>query len=282
VRTYAECIPCFLRQALEAARMASPDEAVHERVVREVARAAGSMEMRSTPPEMAQVIHRAVREASGVTDPYRELKSRSNRAALSVYPRLARDVAAAGDPFEAALRFAIVGNIIDCGTGNHIPPEALDREIEAAWRPKLDTGRVGALRSKLEEAGRVLYLGDNAGEIVFDRLLLEQIDPSRVTFVVRGAPVLNDATIEDAAAAGLTEMIEVIANGSDAPGTILSDCSAAFVKRFRDADLVIAKGQGNFESLEREPGRVFFVLQAKCPVIARDLGCEVGDFIVTD
>jgi uncharacterized protein with ATP-grasp and redox domains len=262
--------------------MASSDPAVHERVVREVARAAGTVEMRTTPPAMGQLIHRVVRAASGVDDPYRDLKSTFNRQALSVYPRLSLAVETADDPFEAALRFSIAGNIIDCGAGNNPSAETLERAVDAAWGPSLDPDRVGRLRSALDGAADVLYLGDNAGEIVFDRLLVERIGPSRVTFAVRGAPVLNDATLEDARDTGLSNIVGVIDNGSDAPGTLLDDCSAEFVSRFRGASVVIAKGQGNFESLDPEPGRVFFVLQAKCPVIARDLGCSVGDFVVTD
>lgn len=262
--------------------MASPDPAVHERVVREVARAAGDFEMQSTPPEMAQTIHRTVREASGVADPYAELKSSSNRAALAAYPELERAVEAAEDSFVAALRLSIAGNIMDCGTGNHLTSGTLERAVEAAWEPPLDEARVRRLRDALDGDRKILYLGDNAGEIVFDRLLVERIGPERVTFAVRGAPVLNDATLADAEATSMAKIVEVVPNGSDAPGTLLADCSPEFVRRFRDADVVIAKGQGNFESLEREPGRVFFVLQAKCPVIARDLGREVGDFVVTD
>ena len=113
-------------------------------------------------------------------------------------------------------------------------------------------------------------------EIVFDRLLIEQLPREKVTLVVRGAPVSNDATMIDAEDTGLTKLLEVIDNGSDAPGTILDDCSHAFRERFDSADLIIAKGQGNYESLSEVEKDIYFLLKAKCPVIARDLGCEVG------
>ncbi len=121
-------------------------------------------------------------------------------------------------------------------------------------------------------AGRILYLADNAGEIVFDRLLVEALAPQRVTLAVRGTPVLNDATAADARAVGLTEICEVIDNGSDAPGTVLEDCSREFRQRFSTADLIIAKGQGNFETLSEAPGNIFFLFKVKCPVIATRTG----------
>jgi len=109
---------------------------------------------------------------------------------------------------------------------------------------------------------------------------VEQLPAAKVTVAVRGTPVINDATMADARVAGLTEIVEVIDNGSDAPGTILEDCSDLFRERFGNADLIIAKGQGNYETLSSSRGNVFFVLKAKCPVIAAHLGCRVGDLIL--
>ena len=126
----------------------------------------------------------------------------------------------------------------------------------------------------------MLYLADNAGEIVFDWLLLEQMPVEKVTVAVRGSPVLNDATIADTQAAGIPGLVELIDNGSDAPGTILDDCSAEFRRRFDRTDLIIAKGQGNYETLNEVEKDIFFVLKAKCPVIARDLDCHVGSLIL--
>jgi uncharacterized protein with ATP-grasp and redox domains len=125
-----------------------------------------------------------------------------------------------------------------------------------------------------------LYLADNAGEIAFDRLLVERISPGRVTLAVRGAPVINDATLADAQAVGLDKIVEVIDNGSDAPGTILDDCHSDFRRRFAGADLIIAKGQGNYETLSDGPGNLFFLFKAKCPVIADHIGQPVGTQIM--
>jgi hypothetical protein len=132
----------------------------------------------------------------------------------------------------------------------------------------------------LKEAEEILYIADNAGEIIFDRLLIERLPIEKVTVAVKGSPVINDATMEDALLAGLPRIVEVVDNGSDGPGTILETCSRAFIDCFDKADLVIAKGQGNYESLSEADKNIFFVLKAKCPVIARDLGCEVGEMIL--
>ena len=142
------------------------------------------------------------------------------------------------------------------------------------------TGDIQELADAADRARDILYLADNAGEIVFDRLLIEQLPPGRVTVAVKGGPVLNDATRSDAAVAGLNELAEVIDNGSDAPGTLLGDCSHSFRERFDRADLVIAKGQGNYETLSDARKDVFFLLKAKCPVIAHHLGCDVGRTVV--
>jgi uncharacterized protein with ATP-grasp and redox domains len=128
----------------------------------------------------------------------------------------------------------------------------------------------------------ILYIADNAGEIVFDRILVEEIQDfeNRVVFVVKGGPILNDATMMDAREAGLTDIVRVIDNGCDAPGTILELCNDAFIEELNRADLIISKGQGNYETLSDIPRNVFFLLKAKCPVIAGDLSVHVGDLIL--
>ena len=142
------------------------------------------------------------------------------------------------------------------------------------------TGDQDGFRQALSKAHKILYLADNAGEIAFDRLLIEQLLPERVTLAVRGAPVINDATMDDARAVGLHEIVEVIDNGSDAPGTILADCSEDFNRRFAEADLILAKGQGNFETLSDDHRKIYFLFKAKCPVIAAHVGLPVGTHVL--
>jgi len=279
MKTYFDCIPCFVRQTLDAVRFATDDQAVHERVLREVLSAASQMDMQVSPPVMGQQIHRLIRQLTGQDDPYRQVKDEFNKLALQWYGKFKARIDKSDEPLETAVRLAIAGNIIDFGVGNHLDQSSVRNAIEHALTNEL-LGSFRAFRERVASAENILYLADNAGEIVFDRLLIEQLPTRKITLVVKGQPVINDATITDAQAAGLTELVEVIDNGSDAPGTILEECSRQFQQRFKAADLVIAKGQGNYETLSDVDKEIFFVLKIKCPVIARHLGCEVGSLIL--
>ncbi len=279
MRTFFDCIPCFVRQALDAVRRATDDEAIQEEVLRETLRAASAMDMRTSPPAMGRTIHRFIRERVGEGDPYREMKEHSNELARALYPALKSRVKRSANPLEAATRLAIAGNIIDVAVNQHVSQRDIDEAMAEALAAPFN-GDIDAFAEAIHAADNILYLADNAGEIVFDRLLVEQLTLEKVTLAVRGAPVINDATRSDALAAGLTEIVEVIDNGSDAPGTIIEDCSESFRRRFDDADLVIAKGQGNYETLSEAKRDIFFALKAKCPVIADDMGCTVGELVL--
>jgi len=280
MRTSLDCIPCFLRQTLEAARFVTDAPAVHERVLRDVLRLTAEMDFAQCPPVVAREIHRMLRAMTGVDDPYRAVKDRFNRMALEMLPELADTVKEASDPLATALRLAIAGNVIDLGVNGEMTEDEVRRSIHDALNEPFD-GDVDAFGQAVERARKILYLADNAGEIVFDRLLIEQLPVSLVTLAVRGGPILNDATMADAQAAGLCDVVDVIESGSDAPGTILGDCNEEFRKRFSESDLVIAKGQGNFETLSDQPGEIFFLLKVKCPVIADHVGLPVGTHVLT-
>ena len=259
--------------------MVSTDHAVHERLLREVLRWIAEMDLNETPPVLAQRIHRRLREISAVADPYRAAKDHWNQLALSLLPDLKTMVQAAPDPFTMALRLAIAGNVIDMGVHAAVTETDLRRSIDQVLTGPL-TGDLDTFRKSVAEARNILYLADNAGEIVFDRLLIEQLLPKPVTLVVRGSPILNDATLVDARTAGLDKIVNVVANGSDAPGTLLEECHEDFRRRWTEADLIIAKGQGNFETLDEEPANIFFLFKVKCPVIATDVGLPVGSAVL--
>jgi uncharacterized protein with ATP-grasp and redox domains len=279
MKTCLDCIPCFVHQALEASRFVTDDAGTHEEVVRHVLRLAAGMSMDRPPPEMGQAIHRRLRELTGALDPYREPKGRFTRLAMDMLPDLAALVARSADPLASAVRLAIAANIIDLAAGRN-PSEAevrraLDRALGEPFVGDMEDFRRAAAGAK-----SILYLADNAGEIAVDRLLVQELGPARVTVAVRGAAVINDATLEDAREAGIHELAALIDNGSDAPGTILDDCSEPFRKQFREADLVIAKGQGNFETLSDAPGAVFFLFKIKCPVVADHVGLAEGTHVL--
>jgi hypothetical protein len=276
---YLDCIPCFLRQSLDAARHATQDPYIHERVMREVLRLADNLDMSQSPPKIGQQIHRLIRKLTGVEDPYHGVKTQFNNASMKLYPKMRQCIIKSENPLETAIRAAIAGNIIDLGVKSQLPETELEETIEQCLSGKLSGGQLGAFRNAVNEAEDILYLADNAGEIVFDRLLIEQLPVDKITVVVKGSPVINDATMEDAIYAGLPQIVDVIDNGSDAPGTILQSCSKSFRDYFDKADLVIAKGQGNYETLSDVDKNIFFILKAKCSVIAGDIGCEIGQMI---
>lgn len=281
MRTHLECIPCFVRQAIDSARRVTDSPAVHEQLLREVLAVAAEMPFDQPPPVMGQLIHRRIRELTGLADPYLAAKRQANEFALRLYPDLKRRIERAGDSFGLAVMLAMAGNIVDLGVKSQLSDEEVHAAIAAALETVPDCAAIDDLRQAVATAQDILYLADNAGEIVFDRLLIERLPTEKVTLAVKGAPIINDALRADAEAAGLTRLVEVIDNGSDVPGTVLNACSASFRGRFDAADLVIAKGQGNYETLgERSRGNVFFLLKVKCGVIARDTGCDLGQMVI--
>ncbi len=275
MKTSLDCIPCLLRQTLEAARLVSTDTTMHEQVLRSVLFWTGEMDLSQSPPAMAQRIHRRLREVSGVDDPYREAKNRWNHLAMELLPALKDQIESSNDPLLMAARLAITGNIIDMGISANLTESNVRQAVEQAMIAPF-FGEEDLFREAVARAKSILYLADNAGEIAFDRLLIEQLSPERVTLVVRGAPVINDATLIDARAVGLDKIVEVIDNGSDAPGTILDDCHQEFRHRFATSDMIIAKGQGNFETLSNEPGNLFFLFKVKCPLTAVHVNRPLG------
>ena len=277
MRTYLDCYPCFLRQALSAARRVAADDVQQHAIMEQTLGFLQALPPGKTPPEIGYAVHRLVRAAMGNSDPYRDLKAHSTRAALALYPCLKSLVAESADPLETAVRLSIAGNIIDFALSDELAD--LEATVERILAAPLAVDDLAALRAALDAADRVLYLADNAGETVFDRVLIEAL-ALPVTYAVKGGPTLNDATREDALAAGLEMCATIIDNGSAAPGTILSLCSEDFRQTYAAAPLVIAKGQANYETLSAAGPRVFCLLQVKCPVIGRDLGAPVGSPIV--
>jgi len=299
MKIYLDCFPCFLRQALEAARMARADEERQRAILDRTMALLRDVPLESTPPEIGDRVHRIVRQLTGNNDPYAAVKAESTREALRLYPRLKALVAEDGDRLERAIRIAIAGNVIDLATGVSFD---LEEGLERILHQPFAINDLAAFKRALSEARSILYLADNAGETVFDRILIEALSLP-VTYAVKGGPVINDATVADALAAGLGEVAEVVSTGSDAPGTILSRCSAEFRNLYERAELIIAKGQANYETLSddasarsnlaspleprdkradvsEEGGRLFFLLKVKCPVIARDIGAPVGSIVL--
>lgn len=211
-------------------------------------------------------------------DPFSEEKGLNNSVALKLYEQWKPKVLSAKDPFDLALRLAVAGNIMDYGANNNFNiSETINQVLNASFA--IDDALV--LKNRISNAKNILYLGDNAGEVVFDRLFIETWMHHEVTYVVKGGPIINDVTLKDADEVEMGFVADVISNGYNAPSTVLSKSSKQFLELYRNADLIISKGQGNFEGLmnEHDP-RIFFLLMAKCDVIAEILGVKKGSFIV--
>ncbi len=283
MRTYLECIPCFFKQAIEAGRLVTGNEIVHKELIDDLARMIPEFSLHSTPPEMAYHISRIAKKRLGNGDVYRQIKENSNEMALKLYPKLKEKVERSGDRLLTAVEVAIAGNVIDYGAKNLLD---INKEIEKLFRQEFyDIGKTifqyEEFKKDLNTAKRVLYLADNAGEVVFDRVLIEEFyEEKEVIYAVRGGAVINDALVKDAYDCGIDWIATVISSGAESPGTILKYCSDEFVEIFNNAELIISKGQGNYEALSGERKDIYFLLRAKCPVIARHVGVDVGEMIL--
>ncbi|MEE4608440.1 MAG: ARMT1-like domain-containing protein [Desulfobacteraceae bacterium] len=283
MKTFYDCLPCFVAQAIAALERCGLDEPAFQETMRAVFMELARVDFAAPPPATVRNLYRLIRQTTGTTDPYTAEKRHSNRLAQALAEKFKGKIEASGDSFTARLKMALAANSIDYGRYGRLQEEDVLEAMETALAAPVDADAATALRRAVAEADRILYLCDNAGEIVFDRLFIEILPTAKITAVVRGAPVINDATLEDARAVGLAEVVQVEGNGSDAPGTLLETCSQAFLERFAAADLVIAKGQGNFETLSEAGGkRIFFLLKVKCPLIARDIGEPVGQLVVKE
>ena len=276
MKTYYECIPCFLSQTVRALNAIDPLH--HEAVIREVLHKLGDTDFSLSPPEMVRKVFEVVESYNGKIDYYADAKKKSNKYILDMYEELSEIISNSDDPFDTAMRLAIAGNIIDFGAKHDFSDELIHTEIEKALVSEEISSEL--LKDEVKKAKNILYVGDNAGEIVFDKLFLEQLPIEKITYAVRGEAVLNDVLMEDAETVGLTDMLPVISNGSALPGTVLKHCSEEFRKIFNNADLVISKGQGNYETMSRLDHNIIFLLMIKCPVIGRDIGKKTGSFVV--
>ncbi len=229
-------------------------------------------------PEIQRELNNEFCRIINVSNPFEEEKINSNAIALELYKEWKLKVLSSGDPFNLALRLAIAGNIMDYGANNSFDVHATINEVIKATLA-IDHSKL--LKNRIKKAKRILYLGDNAGEIVFDKLFIETMMHNDITYAVKGAHVLNDATMEDATEVGMGMVSKVISNGYDAPSTVLHKCSKEFIEIYNSADIIISKGQGNLEGLiTQKDSRIFFLLMVKCDVIAEILNVKKGSFVV--
>lgn len=233
------------------------------------------LDLEQTPPAIASSVYHEVERISGVADPYGAKKKESNRLALAIVDELRSKIAECGERggLELAVRYAIAGNIIDYGAFHSFD---IYRKLEECCEAEFvvdDRQQLFTAIENLTNSAKVLYLTDNCGEIVFDRLLIEFLHKkgAQITVATKHGPIINDALKEDAYLAGLGNYAQIIDNGTRCPGTVLAFASDEFLQHYRDSDLIISKGQGNFESLSEADEEIFFLLTVKCPAAARHM-----------
>lgn len=283
MKVYYECAPCFLRQAREALDMATTDDELKLKIMEQLTQMVGeSFHKGAVSNKIGTRVHRTIKKQTGNEDPYHIQKEKCNQIAQQFLPAI-RELLEEDNSLRNYLKAAITGNIIDFGAlGLDIDIEAL---IIETMQKDLAVDHSNLLEEELQKAQKVLYLVDNIGEIVFDKLLIEKIKEYQVevTVALKEKPILNDACISDALEIGLDEVAELKSIGTDSIGVIYEDFSPEFRKIFHEADLVITKGLGNYEGLDEiEPADkpIFCLLNAKCRPIALNIGVEVGDNVV--
>jgi uncharacterized protein with ATP-grasp and redox domains len=271
------CVTCAIGSVVQLAQKGVIPLEKQEPTMRALLRFLADVDFRQTPPELGRGMHRVIRQEMENPDPYAEIKKFYNSEMLKHYPDFKKLVAESPQPFETALRLAIAGNIIDLGPNHEFEVMPTIQRVLSSEFAINDSEQ---LWQDLSKAKSVLYLADNAGEIVLDRLFLETIQHPNVWFAVRGKPIINDVTLEDAHAVGIDRLAQVISNGDDAPGTLLASTSPEFQKIFNAVDLIISKGQGNLEGLVGTTRPVYFLLMIKCELVGQLIGVKKGDFVV--
>jgi len=289
MKTYLDCIPCFYRQAIEAARLANLTQDEQKQIVIELSSNVENFLSGYSPPEIARMVYDIINRHAATEDVYKKIKKQNNEFALKLYPKLKQRILEADTPLLLATEFAIAGNIIDYGAKNSLD---VDHEINKILNASSELLQANnkiifdfvLFENKIQNAKSILYLADNAGEVVFDKLLIETIKEHNpmleIYYAVKEKPIINDALICDAIQCGIDKIAIVLSSGSELSGTLLPSCTKSFVKLFDKADLVISKGQGNFEGLHQAARDIFFLFIVKCPVIARMIDGNIGNMIL--
>jgi hypothetical protein len=275
MKTYLKCIPCFVKQALRVGEMAFDKDEDIMKLMAKIGCRIKDIEMGQTPPEMGTMIYDELHKITGIADPYAKEKAAHINEAKRLYPLLKEKLSHAQDPLMLAIRIAIAGNVMDLGMDKQFN---IEKDLEKILQQEFSICDYQEFKETLKNSKQILYLGDNSGESVFDKILIETLNKP-VTYVVRGKPIINDVTYEDAIASGLDEVAEIISSGTPAPATILRLCNKKFLERYNTATMIISKGQGNYEGLSETDKPVFFLLKAKCPVIANDIGVKEDDIV---
>ena len=274
MKIHDKCLPCMVNQVIKVANITGVNN--KEELLKEVFTYLSKMDFEATTPEIIGEIFGMIKEHTNNQDPYKETRNYYNTLFSKLLPEFEKKIEQAEDSFQLAVRYAIVGNIIDFNPIHNTLLEDIFDYFEKMEQLELAIDDSRELAEDILNSKTLLYLGDNCGEICMDKILLKKIkelNPNvKIFFGVRGKPVVNDSIAEDAYAVGIDEYAEVIDNGDGSLGTVLKRTSREFKEVYKKADVVIAKGQANYECLSEEKKKIYFLLMTKCDVIANDIG----------
>lgn len=276
-----ECLPCAMNSLIKNLNKTEIDENKKKIIISEFLTYLSEIDYSISPPELGKYLHNLIKVRVNNPDPFKKEKIFYNISILKMYDDLKNIIEKSATPFKMAVKLSIIGNIIDFGTGHKFDLKKVKNLIGDS---ELTIDESEKLEKEIKNANQILYLGDNAGEIVFDKLLIEFIKvnaPNKIIyFAVRESPIINDITLVDAEFVGMPDYANVISSGYDIPGTLLEKSSENFLKIYNSSDLIISKGQGNFETLDEEKTNIFFLLMAKCGLVANYFGVEKGSLIL--
>lgn len=261
------CIACILKKQEEQIRQFQ-DEQKKAEYMKEYCRIVADAKADDSAPVLVSYSAKLMKKYFGVEKVYDEEKKEYNNLMLKYEAEIREKIKAAEDSLKEALKYSRVGNYIDFGAMSHVEKNQLDMLLSKVAEDHVDEAEYGALKNDLKKAGKLVFLTDNCGEIVLDKLFIEEIKEHYpnldVTVIVRGEQVLNDATMEDAAAVGMNQVAKVMGNGTDMAGTPLDYLGAEAKEVIETADVIFAKGQGNFESLNGCGLNIYYLFLCKC------------------
>ncbi|MBP1910757.1 uncharacterized protein with ATP-grasp and redox domains [Thermococcus stetteri] len=278
MKIHYECFACAANQCQRIVEMGTDDLELRKKGVIEAAKLMANISEDSVPAIFGSEVFLGVYKVIGNDDPFREYKELSNRLAQRVVSDLEKERI----DLRTALKLAIIGNVIDFAVG--YSPEKIEDDVKEMLQEELYIDHSEELFEALKSAETLLYLTDNCGEIYFDRLFLKKLKEAfphlEIYIAGKEGPIINDATVEDLKRAGFEEIGKVVSTGTRIVGVPLDRVSDEFRSIFENVDVIIAKGQGNFETLSKiEDERVFYLLKAKCRPIARELGVPQGAMV---
>ncbi len=281
MNTYPECLSCLLKQTIQTVKFAKAKKVTQKKIIKEIEKKfLPFVNLKLSPPEISRNMHIKIKELLKNDDPYKNVKTKYNKIALSLYPSLKSKIKKSNNKFLTAVKIAIAGNVIDFGVQLAFD---IKKDVDDILNKKFAIFDFEKFKNKLKKVKDILYLADNTGEIIFDKIFIEYLIKtykSNIIYAVKEKPILNDATIKDAKWAEIDKFAQIMSCGADSPGTVLKYCNKEFLKIFKNSKLIISKGQGNFEALDRIKKPIFFLFKIKCDLVANYLKLPIGSIIL--